>query len=276
MKKKLLIFFIGRYLNAMAWIAPKRAGETGFMLFCRPIRRPVKPHHLEFLNTAEKFSVEYAGKKVQGYRWGKGPRKLLLLHGWESHSYWWKSVVTRLSKEAFTLISIDAPGHGLSEGDYINIPHYSGLIEQLIAREENVYAILAHSLGSFSTIYTTFRLPNLPISKIVVMASPGEVSSFVSYYKKVLGLSDRLLAAISDFFVVKIGHRPEYFSLKEFAKAQTLPGLIIHDTDDKEAPYQHALDAHKNWKNSQMVTTSGLGHNLKSQELIDRVKQFLD
>lgn len=275
MKKKLLIFSIGFYLNVLSWIAPRRAAENGFLLFCRPQRRAVKPHHREFLDTAEKFTIDYAGKKVQGYRWGSGPRKILLLHGWESHSYWWKSVVGNLSKEEFTLIAVDAPGHGLSAGSYINIPHYSGLIEQLVQHLGNIHAILAHSLGAFSSVYTLHRMPQLPVSRLVVMASPGEVTSFVEYYQNVLGLSKKSIRVIREYFVEKLGFGPEYFSLKEFAKNLTLPGLIIHDKDDKEAPYQHALEAHKNWKGSEMVTTSGLGHNLKSNELIEKVKQFL-
>lgn len=275
MKKKILIFSIGLYLNALAWVAPRKAGRKGFFLFCRPRRRPVKPHHLDFLNTSEKFTVEYAGKKVQGYRWGTGERKILLLHGWESHSYWWRSVVNSLSKEEFSLYSIDAPGHGLSEGSYLNIPHYSGLIEQLVLSLGKIDAILAHSLGAFSSVYTMHRLPQLPVSKMVVMASPGEAKEFFSYLRNVLGLSQRCIKVIEDYFVEKLGHGPDYFSLKEFASTLTLPGLIIHDTEDKEAPYLHGLQAHKNWKNSKMVTTTGLGHNLKSIELIEKVKQFV-
>ncbi len=275
MKKKILIFSIGLYLNVLAWIAPSKAGRKGFFLFCRPRRRPVKPHHLEFLDTSEKFTVKYAGKRVQGYRWGTGERKILLLHGWESHSYWWKGVVNSLSKEQFSLYSIDAPGHGLSEGSYLNIPHYSGLIEQLVLSHGKIHAILGHSLGAFSSVYTMHRLPQLPVSKMVVMASPGEAKEFFSHLQKVLGLSQRSMKAIRDYFVEKLGHGPDYFSLEEFASTLTLPGLIIHDAEDKEAPYQHALQAHTNWKNSEMVTTTGLGHNLKSNELIEKVKQFL-
>ncbi|MBI1770206.1 MAG: alpha/beta fold hydrolase [Bacteroidetes bacterium] len=275
MKKALLIFSIRVYFNTLAWIAPAKAGREGFYLFCKPRRRSVKPHHMEFLDTSEKFTIDYAGKKVQGYKWGTGEKKLLLVHGWESHSYWWKNIVSALSKEKFTIYAIDAPGHGLSEGNYINIPHYSALIEKIILEHKNIYAILSHSLGSFSSIYTLHRAPHLPVSKLVMMAAPGEVTEFVDFYKKFLGLSSRTMNEISKYFIQKIGRGPEYFSLKEFAKSMNLPGLIIHDTEDQEAPYQYALAAHQNWPNSEMITTSGLGHNLKSMELVKNVEEFL-
>jgi pimeloyl-ACP methyl ester carboxylesterase len=275
MKKTLIILFFRYYLNTLSLISPIKAGKAGFLMFCHPRRRAVKPHHLEFLNSSEKFTVEYTGKKVQGYKWGNGEKKLLLVHGWESHSYWWKSIVTTLPKEKFTLISIDAPGHGLSEGSFIHLPHYSGLIEKLIETHGGFYAILGHSFGAFSSMYTLFRAPQLPVSKLVLMASPGEMQEFVDYYQALIKFTPRTMKAILDYFVKMISHKPDYFSLKEFAKGIKIPGLFVHDTEDKEAPYRHALAAHKNWPNSEMITTTGLGHNLKSTDLIKEVEKFL-
>lgn len=275
MKKQFLIFAIRNYFNALAWIAPEKAGRSGFYLFCKPRRRAVKTHHMEFLNTSDSFSITYDGKKIQGYRWGTGDRKLLLLHGWESHSYWWKSIVTTLSKEKYTIYAIDAPGHGLSEGSYVNIPYYSGLIEQVVLEHGSFHSILGHSLGAFSTAYTLHRVPELPVSSFVAMASPGEVNEFVEFYKRTVGFSERAMNAIGKYFVKKLGHNPEYFSLKEFTKTLTLPGLIIHDTRDPDAPYKHAVEAHQNWKASRMISTTGLGHNLKSIDLIKTVDEFL-
>jgi pimeloyl-ACP methyl ester carboxylesterase len=275
MKKQLLIFSIRTYFNTLSWIAPTRAGREGFYLFCKPRKREVKPHHLEFLNTSDKFSIVYDGKKIQGYRWGSGDKKLLLLHGWESHSYWWKSIVATLSKEKYTIYSIDAPGHGLSEGSYNNIPYYSGLIEQVILEYGGFHAILGHSMGAFSTAYTLHRVPSLPVSNFVAMAAPGEAKEFVEFYKRAVGFSDRTIEVISKYFVEKLGHSPDYFSLKEFTKTLNLSGLMIHDTQDPDAPYKHAVEAHRNWKNSRMISTTGLGHNLKSVDLIKNVDEFL-
>lgn len=273
---KLVIRSIGLYLNTLALAAPKVAGKKGFELFCWPRRIKMKPHQLEFLNKAEeKFSINYAGKKVQAYRWGSGDKKILLLHGWQSHSYWWRYVINRISKEEFTIFSLDAPGHGLSEGDFLNLPHYSGLIEQFIAEQKSLHAILTHSFGGFASVYTLHRLPHLPVSKMVVMAAPGEVEHFFAYYQRVLGLSQQASRLITDHFIEVIGHPPSYFEMKEFAKTLTQSGLIIHDTEDKEAPYKNALAINAAWKNSKLITTTGLGHNLKSKDLVEEVARFI-
>ncbi len=273
---RILIRSIGLYLNVMALIVPTYAAKKGFELFCWPRRIKMKPHQLEFLNKAdEQFKLDYAGKKVQGYRWGNGTKKILLLHGWQSHSYWWRYVINRLSKQEFTIFSLDAPGHGLSEGDFLNLPHYSGLIEQFITEQKSLHAILTHSFGGFATVYTLHRLPHLQVSKMVVMAAPGEVQFFLNYYQRILGLSKHTSRLIYDYFEKRIGHPPSYFRMKEFSKSLSLQGLIIHDTEDKEAPYQTALDMADVWKTSSLITTTGLGHNLKSKELVEEVAKFM-
>jgi esterase/lipase len=273
---KILVRSIGLYFNTLALVAPKYAAKKGFELFCWPRRIKMKPHQLEFLNQAdEQFKIDYAGKKVQAYRWGNGSKKVLLLHGWQSHSYWWRYVINRLSKEEFTIFSLDAPGHGLSEGDFLNLPHYSGLIEQFITEQKSLHAILTHSFGGFASVYTLHRLPHLSVTKMVVMAAPGEVEFFFLYYQRLLRLSKRTIRLINDYFEKYIGHPPSYFKMKEFSKSLSLQGLIIHDTEDKEAPYQTAIDMNEVWKNTTLITTTGLGHNLKSKELVEQVAMFV-
>ena len=273
---KLIIRSIGFYLNILSIVAPKFAAKKGFELFCWPRRIKMKPHQLEFLNAAdEKFIIDYAGKKVQGYRWGNGEKKILLLHGWQSHSYWWRYVINRLSKEEFTIFSLDAPGHGLSEGDFLNLPHYSGLIEQFIAEQKSLHAILTHSFGGFATVYSLHKLPHLQVSKLVVMAAPSEVKYFFEYYQNMLRLSQKSIRVITEYFIKAIGHPPSYFQMKDFAKTLNQTGLIIHDTEDKEAPYKNAVAMSEVWKSSKLITTSGLGHNLKSKELVEEVARFV-
>ena len=272
----ILVRSIGLYINTLAVLAPKLAARKGFELFCWPRRIKMKPHQLEFLNQSdEKFSIDYAGKKVQAYRWGRGEKKILLLHGWQSHSYWWRYVINRLSKEEFTIYSLDAPGHGLSEGEFLNLPHYSGLIEQFITEHKSLHAILTHSFGGFASVYTLHRLPHLLVNKLVVMAAPGEVEFFFNYYQNMLGLSKKTIKLITDYFIKTIGHPPSYFKMVDFSKSLQLQGLIIHDTEDKEAPFQTAVNMNAIWENSKLISTTGLGHNLKSKELVEEVAKFI-
>jgi hypothetical protein len=61
----------------------------------------------------------------------------------------------------------------------------------------------------------------------------------------------------------------------DFSKSLQLQGLIIHDTEDKEAPFQTAVNMNAIWENSKLISTTGLGHNLKSKELVEEVAKFI-
>jgi pimeloyl-ACP methyl ester carboxylesterase len=171
--------------------------------------------------------------------------------------------------------SIDAPGHGGSDGNFLSVPVYSELIKQFIFDLGGVEAVVAHSVGGFSLLYTFHRLPLIPVHKVVLMGSPGEATDFVDVFSSSLGLSKRTLALVRDHFVSEYQVGPEYFSAAKFAGSVNVAGLIIHDKEDKEAPFRHALDINHAWKRSSLMTTNGLGHNLKSSEVISAVTSFI-
>ncbi|MEQ8423500.1 MAG: alpha/beta hydrolase, partial [Cyclobacteriaceae bacterium] len=65
-------------------------------------------------------------------------------------------------------------------------------------------------------------------------------------------------------------------SAPRFAATLSIPGLIIHDEADDEAPYHHALRIHKAWPQSKLITTKGFGHNLRVPEVVEMVKGFVE
>jgi pimeloyl-ACP methyl ester carboxylesterase len=256
-------------------VAPRLAARKGFLLFCRPFRPKITEKQQQFFNSSEKFTLVHEGIRVQGYRWGKGPKKVVFLHGWQSHTYRWKAYVEALSKEDYTVYSLDAPGHGLSEGDFLSVPLYSALIEQFIHDLGGVHAVVGHSLGSFSLLYTFHRLPLLPVSRVVLTAPPGEADDFVAVFREALGLTNRTLNLIADEFVRRYGVTPEYYSSQRFAQSLNVKGLVIHDEGDKEAPYHYSPALIRVWERAKLITTKGLGHNLKSANVVREVTDFV-
>ncbi len=170
---KTLLRMMGLGLNALSLIAPRRAGHYGFKLFCRPFRTPLKSHHRHFFASAHPFTFHHQGNLIQGYRWGNGARKVLFLHGWQSHSYHWKRYIEAFPPEEYTLYALDAPGHGLSGGHFLTVPLYAGLIESFVRQQDKIEVVISHSLGGFSMLYALHNCPSLPVKKLVVLASPG-------------------------------------------------------------------------------------------------------
>jgi pimeloyl-ACP methyl ester carboxylesterase len=275
--KNLIIRLYGFYLNTLAVVSPAKAAETGFLLFCKPFRVPITQKQKQFFNSADKLSIDHEGEKIQLYRWGRGEKKILFLHGWQSHTYRWKTYIEALrSDQAYTIYSLDAPGHGLSSGDFLSVPLYSALIENFIRDNGPFHAVVGHSLGGFSLLHTFHKYPLLQINQVVLLAPPGEASDFISVFQKTLKLNSKALDLVLERFASKYDVTPDYFSTTRFIKSVNVKGLIIHDEDDDEAPYRYSIPLHQSWERSRLITTKGFGHNLRSTTVVKEVVDFIN
>ncbi len=273
--KNLFIRLYGVYMNLMALVAPSQAAEKGFLLFCKPFRIPLNQKQKQFFNSAEKFCIDHEGEKIQGYRWGQGEKKILFLHGWQSHTYRWKAYIEGLQGKEYTIYSLDAPGHGLSSGNFRSVPLYSALIENFIRDKGPIHTVVAHSLGGFSLLHAIHKFPLLQVNQIILLAPPGEASDFISVFQKTLRLNSRTINLILDYFASRYEVGPDYFSTGRFIKSVNVKGLIIHDEEDQEAPYHYSVPLHQSWERSRLITTKGFGHNLRSATVVKDVVDFI-
>ncbi len=274
--KKIIALLMGKYLNILSHIAPRVAAHQGLNLFCRPFRTPLSRYHNEFLDKADSFSLKHNGVHIQGYRWGNGDKKIIFIHGWQSHSFRWKAFIESLSKSDYTLYAIDAPGHGRSGGSFLTVPLYSEVIKQLLSSLGEVHAIVGHSIGSFAAMHAFHLHPNLRVNKLILMAPPGEANDFLFFFKQTLKLSNRCVELISKRFEKTFQKPISYFSTSRLALNINTPGIIIHDKEDLETPYHYAVSINKHWKESQLITTQGLGHNLKSPDVVQHIVSFIE
>jgi pimeloyl-ACP methyl ester carboxylesterase len=274
--KKFVSTLIGRYLNILAHIAPQKAAEVGFNLFCRPFRSKLTKKHLLFFKTAEQSTFMLGNEMIHAYKWGAGPTKILLLHGWQSHTYRWKNYIDTLDKNRYTVYSIDAPGHGQSSGNFLSVPYYSEAIIKYLSIIGKVDKVVSHSIGAFTAMFAFNRNPHVLPDSIVMLAPPGEAKEFFSFYAQQLKLSERCISLVEKHFEKVTTYPIDFYSAVKFASAVNAKGLLIHDEDDDETSAENSKAIHKVWNNSTLVITKGKGHNLKSLEVLDVVINFLD
>lgn len=273
--KKIILYLIGSVLNALAYVAPRTAGRLGFNLFCHPFRTALQRKHHTFLDTAEAVAIDHEGIRIQTYQWGNGKKHILLLHGWQSHTYRWKKYVDHFDQASYTIHAFDAPGHGRSGGNYLHIPLYSKVISQVVRHIGGVDCIIGHSIGSFATLHALYTEPDLLVESVVTLACPGEATEFLSFYTRSIGLNKRSGTLIGDHFVALFKRSPKEFSAPLFAAHLQIPGLIVHDADDRDTSIVHGERLHQAWEQSTMIRTTGLGHDLKSQDIVDAVGHFV-
>ncbi|MFD9262926.1 alpha/beta hydrolase [Streptomyces sp. NPDC059538] len=139
-------------LNVTARLAPGPAGRRAFALFVRPLGRArLRPEEADPMARAVRGRMVVYGTAVTTYRWGDGPRPVLVVHGWSSRASRFAGLIEALRAQGRTVISFDAPGHGESEGRASTIRDYRAIIGRLYAEHGDFSAVVAHSFGVLAT-----------------------------------------------------------------------------------------------------------------------------
>lgn len=272
--KTIIQNILGAYFNVLALISSGAAGRQAFFTFCFPFKAKLSSKQQEFLGTAQQQMVNVNGIRVQLYRWGIGKQKILLVHGWQSHSYRWRRYIEKLDQSQYSIYSFDAPGHGNSGSKICNVPLYEQTIRTIEEQLGLFDIMIGHSIGSFSLFYYLHTSKRAP-KRFVSLAPPRDVRSFFDYYRQALSLSNRTMAALEKYFVSYVGREVDDFALPLFSKSIAIPTLLIHDTQDDSTPYRSSLEAHEILDNSRLITTDGLGHKLRSDGVIDEIISFI-
>lgn len=273
--QKVLVYLLSNYLRLVNSISPRLGGKHAFLLFCYPFPLKFKKYQSDFLKTSHFSFLDFEGKRIAQYRWGSGEKVILCLHGWQSNSFRWKKYVEVLDKKKYTMICLDAPAHGRSDGVLFNVPMYARLIQQFL-EQNKVDSILSHSLGAFSTMYLLSNYPLLSPPKVIALGTPSYADSFIDEFIRVLNLSSKARRNLVTYFTNYSGLKTNDFDSKLFAKNQKSFGLIVHDINDKEAPFEYAKEMAKIWPKSRFLGTEGFGHKLRDDSVVQEVIKFID
>ncbi len=265
---------IGTYLDLLSNLIPKLSGKQAFYLFCIPFKAKLNKSQQAFLNGSTKKRLNVDGQEIQTYRWGEGPKILLLVHGWQSNTYRWKNYIEHFDKKEYTIIGFDAPGHGNSDGLICNVPLYEKALMAVVSHYGKPACIISHSIGAFSSLYFLYK-NKYAVDKLITMASPYSAIQFVEHFKRELKVNDKTIGLLNRYFEKYTGHPTSYFSIQQFAPSIRSKTLIIHDEEDQTTQVQNAIDLHGYIKASEYFPTKGFGHKLKSTVVIDKVSQFV-
>lgn len=265
---------IGFRLMTLYKLKPKKAIDKAFKLFCTPRGGFVKSNQKDFLNAHKSEKVKYKKIQIQCYHWaGNGP-KVLLLHGWDSHTFRWKDMVKHLKTKDYDITAFDAPAHGNSEGNLLNVPIYNEVLSLMLEKiKPNL--LIGHSMGGMTAVFNQFSKQNLNIKKMVLLGAPSDLKRLMDGFQKILGLSEKFMLSTENYFKERYGYRFDEFSTKDFATKIEIPTLVIHDKYDKIIPYTEALDIENALQYSELMITEGAGHSLHKSKIYKRILSFL-
>ena len=296
------LFALRTSLNAQAVFAPKSAGRRAATIFFTPLGGRLKAPHRAFLETADNTVTLslHADKlhirqpitpnplSVKAYEWlpiatnntaNTPPKRILLLHGWQSNAARWKPLHDLLRSEGHHLFALDAPAHGASDGVMLNAVLYADALNAAYERfRPNV--IIGHSFGGFAAAYfaAIFPRPDDLLEGVVLMGVPSDVTDIVKDFTDKLRLSNRVRKAVMNYFTERFGLPVEYFSVSAFVRRleeSQLEGLIIHDRHDQTAPFTDGEAIAKNWKRATFLATDGIGHSLQHPSIYAAISGFV-
>ena len=274
--KQLITKSIGFFLNAAAVIAPGWAANFAFNLLCKVRRAGISEKGKAFFEKATQHTLLLEKNTAVLHKWGSGPKNILFLHGWESNSQRWLPYYNMLEKEKYTIYALDAPGHGMSGGDKLNVEVFRQAIEAALARIGPIDTIIGHSLSNTAVGYCYIMNPNVDVKKFIVMGAASGMDAVFTYFKEILGLSRRSVANLSKKVntIFKIPHQE--VKLMSFLDKVTQPVLVIHDKNDAITPFKPIENVLKKHPKINTYITCGLKHDLKAEEVYAKVIAFID
>jgi pimeloyl-ACP methyl ester carboxylesterase len=251
------------FVRAVGTLAPPVMATIAFRMFWslgRPA--PVSPAAAAVHARARKEPVRVSGRHVILYRWGTGPRIVLLVHGWRGRGSQFAKLIEALESPERTVVAFDAPGNGDAPGNRTDLRDYLSIIRLVTDTDGTPELMVGHSFGVIG-VFVAVR-EGVRAKRIVSIAGLSDVDYTFRAFDLALGLSprvDRLLRRKTerDIFDRDTGIWRRFVA--ELEKTDQTPLLIIHDKDDRTVdPSESAKIAQAHLGPTTELHTSGLGH----------------
>lgn len=272
--KEIFIKLIGSYYNALSYVSKPYAADRALYLFMKPRAGKLNEAQTDFLHTAYQEELKYQDYHIMTYRWLGSGQTILLTHGWESNSARWKRLIIELNKKGYNVIALDAPGHGKSGSTVFNAILYAEFIN-VVATRFAPDILIGHSVGGMASALFQNKYQFVNLKKIILLGAPSEFQDVIKRYTDMLGYNLRIVSQLQHTIHERFGSPADSFSTAKFLETIESEGLIIHDQDDRIIPYNDALLLKNSFKNSQLITTKGLGHSLNDTTVADHIYAFI-
>ncbi len=228
----------------------------------------------ELLERGSPLTIQVDDHTVMGHSWGAGPT-VLVQHGWGSRATSMWAFVKALEPH-FTVIAVDAPGHGDSEGTRSHMFLFARTIAELSRLHGPLHGIIGHSIGA-TAIPTAITL-GAQAERYVMMSARNELEDLLDRFFEITQLDKSLMPGVHQNWADEFGWDAVIAATPSSLVQQFFqPALIIHDEEDEEIRVSEAHTIHESWKGSELLVTSGLGHIriTRSAEVAERVRDFL-
>jgi len=266
-----------KFISILQKVSTKLTVKFAARLFGSPIKYkiPKREFHMDKNSKQELHYIPKIKKQIMVYQYGESLKKVLLVHGWSGRGTQLVKIADKLLELGYSTISFDAPAHGKSSGKSTLMPEFIESILELDRKFGPFEYAIGHSLGSMSILNAIKN--GLQVQKLVIIGSGDSVNDILKDFVSKLKLKPIIAEKMKNLFEKKHNINMESFSSNVAARNINVPTLIIHDKNDIDVPYTASRNIHLHLKNSQLITTEGLGHRkiLGDEKVIQEIESFL-
>ena len=262
-------------INLIYRIQPKTAFWMTAKLLSVTGRKKISVNAKALYKKGEKRQYKVKNNVFYTYSYGKGPA-VLMLHGWYSNAARWRLYVNELVRSGYKVVLVDAPGHGNAPGRFLSVFLYAKGIKKILKSEPKWHAVITHSLAGLTAIAAIGNSEKkYHPSKFIMMNTFADGETMLKKFSHCLGISEKVISGTKQW----MSGYPE-FALQEFSICKqynniNTEGLLIYDTKDSVVPKREAESIINTTKTLQTIRTEGLGHNLKSDDIVTAVINFV-
>ncbi len=256
---------------------PSCAGRLAYRLWFSTRRFTEPGRETQWLAEAQTDSINCGNRQLVRYQWGDpGAPAVLLIHGWNGRGPQLGALAAALNAAGLRAVAFDAPAHGRSPGRSTNIFEYAEAIQCIAQASGPLVGAIGHSFGVPACAQALQQGWELP--RLVAISAPASAEFLLQSFGETLSIPANVITEmrvrIEQKFGVDLFAR---LATENLVAELTLPGLIIHDRQDREVPSSHAERLQTAWRESQLLLTEGLGHQriLRDPEVIAAAVSFL-
>jgi pimeloyl-ACP methyl ester carboxylesterase len=246
----------------------------------RPLLRGDWPPRGQFAD------VETPRGRIATWRWdaGSGAPLVACLHGWGGRGTQFGPMVQVLSAAGFSVMILDGPAHGASDGDRGSMP---GFRDALLAALGDQWpaALVGHSLGGLAVLAAAAELSatagGRSLPRLVSIGAPSCVTRPHARFLLRHEATEAVRAAM--VLQMEAAWRFRWHDILTTTMATRVqtaggaPVLVVHAEDDEQVPVIEATGLVDDWPGAQLLRPTSGGHTalLRDPAVIDAIVQFV-
>ena len=280
--ERMYLQYLRTKFRTIGKLSPAMAGKLAFNLFCTPYPKYKKVKAPAIFHQAKQLKLIVSGDiTINGFEWiptNSNGKTVLICHGYASYFFKFEKYIQPLLKNGFRVIGFDAPGHGQSQGKYINIIVYKDAIEHIINKYGPIDHFMGHSLGGITLAMVAEEITNPEQHKFVLIAPATKTTTTFANYFSMMRFSEPVIQAFYNELKTLSTKPISFFEANRAIENYKGQVLWVHDEGDRVCPYSDLINFQKNApENIKFLITNGLGHNkvYKTPEIVDQIVGFL-